>query len=91
MAAGFLCPSLQTAKDYVEQLRAAELEVTVLEDLSAAAAPTWTICRERAQAMRFVLPFMPRSVREFVATIEIIMEAYRCGELHYSVFAAAKP
>ena len=91
VAEGFLCPGLQTAEDYVEQLCSAGLEINALEDLSAAAAPTWTICRDRAQAMRFVLPLMPRSVRDFVATIELIIEAYRGGDLHYSVIATGKP
>src|SRR5437762_4963336 len=90
VAKEFLCPSLQTAEDYVEQLRDAGLEIRALEDLSAGAAPTWTICRDRVQGMRFVLPLMPRSVRNFVAAIDVIIGAYRCGDLHYSVITAAK-
>jgi len=90
VAKEFLCPSLQTAEDYVEQLRGAGLEIRALEDLSAAAAPTWTICRDRVQGMRFVLPLMPRLVRDFVAAIDVIIGAYRCGDLHYSVITAAK-
>ena len=85
VAEGFLCPSLETTDDYVQQLRSAGVRITTVEDLTVLVERTWIICRERAQAMRFVLPLMPRSVRNFVQAIDAMIDAYRSGDLRYSV------
>jgi len=34
---------------------------------------------------------LPRAAREFVEGIEIILDAYRSGDLTYTVIAATKP
>ena len=51
---------------------------------------TWEICFERARKLRALIGIFPREVREFVHGISTILEAYRSGDLTYSVMVAQK-
>jgi hypothetical protein len=68
----------------------AGLEVTTMEELTDRVSRTWEICAERARFARPVYQLLPRPVRDFVEGIELIQEAYRSGDLRYTVVTATK-
>ena len=86
----FLCPSLQTAEDYRQQLKRAGLKIRAYEEITGRVMRTWEICFERARKLRALVRILPREVREFVHGINTILEAYRSGDLTYSVMVAQK-
>ncbi len=91
VAARFLCPELWTRKQYESAIAAAGLRVRVADDLSPRVLRTWEICRQRAKAAGVAVKLLPAAVREFVAGIDVIIEAYRSGEMTYKVITAQKP
>ena len=91
VARAFLCPELWTAAQYSEAARSAGLQVSNTEDLTAEVLRTWEICQDHARAAKAVVKLLPRAAREFVEGIEIILDAYRSGDLTYTVIAATKP
>jgi hypothetical protein len=64
------------------------MRVTCCEDLSANVMHTWEICRDRVAMAKPLLKLMPRAVQEFAAGMELILEAYRTGDLTYTVMSA---
>jgi tocopherol O-methyltransferase len=91
VATRFLCPGLWTREQYESAVAAAGLRVRISEDLTARVARTWEVCRQRAQAASVAVKLLPAAARDFVAGIEIIMEAYQSRELTYTVIVAQKP
>jgi hypothetical protein len=51
---------------------------------------TWEICQKRVRAAGAVVKLLPASTREFVKGIDTILDAYRSGELSYTVFVGGK-
>ena len=49
---------------------------------------TWEICFERALKLQASLAFFRAEIRELVHGISTILEAYRSGDLTYSVMVA---
>ena len=90
VAEAFLCPALQTSDDYAAQIEAAGLTVGHREDLTAEVIQTWEICLQRARAAGPVVALLPRAAREFVDGIQTILNAYRSGDLTYSLLIAEK-
>jgi tocopherol O-methyltransferase len=90
VARAFLCPELWTAEEYAEGIESAGMSVTRRVDLSAQVMHTWEICQQRAQAASAVIRLLPWAAREFVAGIDIILEAYRAGDLRYTVLVGRK-
>src|SRR5882762_3852891 len=86
----FLCPELWTAAQYESAVRSAGMSVTRCEDLTGQVIRTWEICRDQARAARPIVKLLPRAAQEFVDGIEIILDAYRSGELGYMVLVARK-
>jgi cyclopropane fatty-acyl-phospholipid synthase-like methyltransferase len=84
----FLCPELWTAEQYASAIESAGMRVTCCEDLSANAIRTWEVCRERVAMAKPVFKLMPRAVQEFAAGMDLILEAYRSGDLTYTVMSA---
>ncbi|MGH9503449.1 MAG: class I SAM-dependent methyltransferase [Terriglobales bacterium] len=90
VARAFLCPELWTAGQYKSAIEVAGMRVRSREDLTASIVRTWEICRDRALAARVAVKLLPRAAREFVEGIDIILDAYRSGDLTYTVLVAEK-
>ncbi len=90
VATRFLCPELWTREQYESAIAAVGLRVRASEDLSPRVVRTWEICSERAKAAAVAVKLLPAAAREFVAGIDVILEAYRSGELTYTVITAEK-
>lgn len=86
----FLCPELWTLEQYQSAIRAAGMQVKHCQDLTSKIIRTWEICQERASLARPIVTLLPRAAREFVEGIAIILDAYRSGELTYTVLTAEK-
>jgi cyclopropane fatty-acyl-phospholipid synthase-like methyltransferase len=89
VARAFLCPELWTPEQYQSAIEAAGMKVQHREDLTAKIVRTWEICQERARAASIAVKLLPRPAREFVEGIDIILDAYRSGDLTYTVLVAA--
>jgi len=90
VAEKFLCADLITADEYARHIEDAGLRIVSREDLTARVQRTWEICRQRARMATPMLRLLPESVKDFVRGIDVILEAYRSGELSYTVMAAEK-
>ena len=90
VAQAFLCPELWTAEQYRHAIVAAGLSVRACEDLTRYVTRTWEICRQRVHAAGVALKLLPKSVREFVGGIDVILDAYLSGSLTYTVLVATK-
>jgi cyclopropane fatty-acyl-phospholipid synthase-like methyltransferase len=90
VARAFLCPELWTAQEYSAAAQAAELKILHCEDLTTQVIRTWEICRQHARTAKAVVKLLPQPAREFVEGIDIILDAYRSGDLTYTVIAAQK-
>lgn len=90
VARRFLCPELWGAEQYRSAIEGAGLKIVHWEDLTSSVMHTWEICQERAQALPLAVKLLPRAAREFVEGIPVILDAYRSGELSYTVTAARK-
>jgi hypothetical protein len=87
----FLCPELWTAEQYQFAIASAGMRVRRRENLTARILSTWEICQERARSARVAVKLLPRTAREFVEGIDIILDAYRSGDLTYTVIVADRP
>ncbi len=90
VAQAFLCPELLTPQQYAGLIASAGFRLLAEEDLTALVTRTWEICRERARLAAPALPLLPAAVREFVAGIDVILDAYRSGDLTYTILVAEK-
>jgi tocopherol O-methyltransferase len=90
VARAFLCPELWTAELYRASIESTGMKITNCQDLSAQVIRTWEICQQHARKAAAVVTLLPRAAREFVAGIDMILDAYRSGDLTYTVITAAK-
>jgi hypothetical protein len=60
------------------------------EDMTPKIVRTWDICQERARSARPIIKLLPRAAREFVKSVDIILDAFRSGDLTYTLLAAMK-
>ena len=88
VARAFLCPELWTADQYRGAIESAGMQEHHREDLTAKIIRTWEICQERARAASLAVKLLPRAAREFVEGIDIILDAYRSGDLTYTIMVA---
>lgn len=88
VARAFLCPELWTADQYRKAIASTGMTVCHCEDLTARVVHTWEICQQHARKAAPVVKLLPRAAREFVEGIDIILDAYRSGDLTYTVLAA---
>ena len=49
---------------------------------------TWEICQERARAAGSVVKLLPLAARTFIEGVDTILDAYRSGDLKYTVMVA---
>lgn len=91
VAQRFLCPAIQSADDYAAQIAAAGLTVQKREELREQVVRTWEISQEYAENAGPMVALLPKAAREFIAGIPVILDAYRSGDLGYTVLTAAKP
>lgn len=90
VAQRFLCHELWTQGQYETAIKSSGLKLRTSEDLSSHVVRTWEICRERAKAAALAVRLLPRAAREFVDGIDVILDAYRSGELAYTIIVAEK-
>jgi tocopherol O-methyltransferase len=90
VARAFLCPELWTAQQYCAVIEATEMTITHCQDLTTKVIRTWEICQQHANKAAPIVLLLPRAAREFVEGINIILDAYRSGDLTYTVITAAK-
>lgn len=90
VARAFLCPELWTAEEYRARIEEAGMAVQHSEDATSQIVRTWEICRERARLAGPVVKLLPRAAQVFVDGIDMILEAYRSGDLRYSILASRK-
>jgi tocopherol O-methyltransferase len=90
VACAFLCPELWTARQYQSAVESTGMQSRRCEDLTPKIVRTWDICQERVRSARPVIKLLPRAAREFVESVDIILDAYRSGDLTYTVLAAMK-
>ncbi len=90
VARAFLCPELWTAEHYQSAIESTGMRIRHRDDVTARIVRTWEICQERARAASIGVKLLPRAAREFVQGIDIILDAYRSGDLTYTVLVAAK-
>ncbi|MBZ5703718.1 MAG: class I SAM-dependent methyltransferase [Acidobacteriia bacterium] len=90
VARAFLCPELWTAQQYTFAILSAGMELTRSEDATAKVLRTWEICQARARVAGPIVKLLPRAAREFVEGLDIILDAYRSGDLTYTVLTAKK-
>lgn len=88
VAKEFLCPELWTAEQYQSALESAGLGIRQSNDLTANVLRTWEICQERARAARSVVKLLPLAARTFIEGVDTILDAYRSGDLKYTVMVA---
>lgn len=90
VARAFLCPELWTPEQYRAAITVTGMQVTNCEDLTAKIIRTWEICQQHARTAKAVVRLLPQAAREFVEGIDIILDAYRSGDLTYTVITARK-
>ena len=88
VARAFLCPELWTSDQYRKAIESTGMRVSHCEDLTAQVIRTWEICQQHAKKAGPVVKLLPRAAREFVEGIDIILDAYRSGDLTYTVITA---
>jgi tocopherol O-methyltransferase len=90
VARAFLCPELWTAEQYQATAQSTGMTITRRENLTENVVRTWEICQERVRTARTAVKLLPRAAREFINGIDIILDAYRSGDLSYTVLVARK-
>jgi tocopherol O-methyltransferase len=88
VARAFLCPEMWTAAQYRSAIESAGMQVKQCEDLTSQVLHTWELCQKSARIAAPAVKLLPRAAREFVEGIDIILEAYRSGDLTYTVIVA---
>ncbi len=66
------------------------MKIRCCQDLSENVVRTWEICRQRARSAAPIVKLLPQAAREFVAGIDIILDAYQSGDLTYTLLIAEK-
>jgi tocopherol O-methyltransferase len=90
IAEAFLCPQLQTAEQYCEQIAGAGLRVVSSENRAREVAHTWDICARYVRFCRPIVPLLPARYRQFGQGVELMREGYRSGRLTYSIIVGRK-
>jgi tocopherol O-methyltransferase len=89
VARAFLCPEMWTAAQYRSAIESSGMQVKLCEDLTTQVIHTWELCQKSARLAAPAVKLLPRTAREFVEGIDIILDAYRSRDLTYTLITAA--
>ena len=90
VARRFVCPELYTAREYVDCIEAAGMQVYEVVNATSFVVPTWEICLHRIERVRRLSGLFPLKVRAFSEGIAVILGAYRSGDLTYTILTAGR-
>ena len=85
-----VCSKFQTAAEYVQQIRAAQLWPICCKDLSAKVIPTWHFAEKRAAMAQATACVLPNKFHELAAMVRSVAGAFTSGRLKYHVFVAGR-
>jgi len=90
---GFFCPSLGTARDYMNWMQEAGLTIERSHDWTDKVARTWDICEQRVRrsGVRWLARMIDRDTVTFLDRFRTLREAYGTGAMQYGCFVAEKP
>jgi len=89
---GFLCPSLATIAEYGRWIRAAGLNIVVVDDVTDRVVKTWNLCRRRTEnpMIRLLLRWADPSIRRFVESFTTLEAAFLQGKMIYAMIVGQK-
>ena len=90
VAQHFVCPQLWTAGEYLDTIQACGMQVEDVLDATSFVIPTWYICLRRIERFRKLRAFFPQEALSLVDGIPVILDAYRSGELNYTLLTARR-
>src|SRR5205807_3209136 len=84
----FLCPDLVTGDQYAKYIEEAGMRVISREQLASKVMATWQLHARHAQLLLRASWLVPERLRNFAKGIQLMQEAYRNGQLTYSLLIA---
>ena len=90
VARAFLCPELWTAEQYRSAVESAGMRVEIVRRFKRESSAHMGSVSGAARSAAPVVKLLPSAAREFVEGVDIILDAYRSGDLTYTVLAAER-
>ncbi len=90
---GFLCPSLASAREYLDWFHQAGLVNARFEDWTPQVMRTWELCQRRTRRLplKRLAAAVDQRMGQFLEHFETIHRAYATGAMQYGCLLAEKP